>query len=90
MNTQRKTGRALLAGLFGAALALVAGSAAAVEIYPCSMGGGTLAGLLTVYGNPVTGVRTCTRTLVRPRTNAVVATPSCHVVARQVGCLILN
>jgi hypothetical protein len=90
MSTQRKTGRALLAGLFGAALALVAGAASAAEIYTCSMGGGRYAAYLTVDTDPVTQDRTCTRELAKPRTSAAAGTASCHSMARKVDCQLLN
>lgn len=90
MSTQRKAGCALLAGLFGAALTVVASSASAAEVYSCSMGGGTDSAVLTVYTNPVTGKRTCTRDLTEPPTSAAAGTPSCHKMARAVNCLLLN
>ena len=90
MSTLRKTGRALQTGLFGTALALVAGSASADEFYSCSMRGGREAAVLVVSIDPVTGSRTCLRHSLIPTAAPVDATSSCHDVSRRVDCLLLN
>ena len=90
MSTQHKTRCAIQAGLLGIALLLVAGSALAVENYTCSMGGRRTAAVLTVYEDPVTRDRTCTRAPAIPNASAAHGTPSCHSMARRVDCRILN